>query len=366
MTGLRVLLLEAHVVVRQRTLVGVLALWSLAAGPAATAPVGPVPAGERACELSDADRRWVQRALQGWELVRRDILKLDERSLPWIVLYDSSCTWEIAPTAPPLADTSRLLSRPLTFAGGDLAVRATPHHGTVLLPNRIEIPIEVKASTQLYRSDRLAFLVMAMPSVWRADRQHASKPFLDEFLQGAFVHELTHTRHLVTINRRLRRLIRTHDVPGRLTDDVIQMRFGKQRGFAKAIERERDLLYRAAAASDADNRRELVTNALAVKRERHARYFTGGHAVYAEIEGLFLAMEGTAQWAAYRLIETRGTARGPALNLVRDNRRYWSQDQGLALFVLLDAMVPGWQARMFEPLAPSPFTLLEEAIEQGA
>ena len=48
---------------------------------------------------------------------------------------------------------------------------------------------------------------------------------------------------------------------------------------------------------------------------------------------------------------------------MRDDRRYWSQELGLALFVLLDAMVPDWQKRIFEPLPPSPFALLEEALE---
>lgn len=350
-----------------RRLVGTLAIAALAVVCAAEMPFAAGPATDRGCEFSDTDGRWIQRALDGWELVRRDYLRLDERPLPWVVLYDARCSWDIAPTDPPLIASSRLLSTPLTFAGAPLQVRGTPHRGTVLLPNRVEIPIEVKASTQLYRNDRLAFLVMSMPSVWRTDRRHAMKPFLDEYLQGVFTHELTHTRHLVMINRRLRQLLRVNDVPGRLTDDVIQVRFGSERGFSKAIERESDLFYRAADARDAATRRGLVAEALAVKRQRHERYFSGSNAVYAEIEGLFLTMEGAAQWAAYRLTETRGDSRReiPALNLVRDNRKYWSQDQGLALFVLLDAMVPGWQERMFDTLPPSPFALLEETLTQN-
>lgn len=350
-----------------RRLVAALAVAAFAVLSTAEMPFAAAPPTDRGCEFSESDGRWVQRALDGWELVRRDYLKLDERPLPWIVLYDARCSWDIAPTDPPLLATSRLLSTPLIFSGAPLEVRGTPHRGTVLLPNRVEIPIEVKASTQLYRNDRLVFLVMSMPSVWRADRRHAVKPFLDEYLQGVFTHELTHTRHLVTINRRLRQLLRVSNVPGRLTDDVIQVRFGNERGFSKAIERESDLFYRATAARDTGTRRSLVAEALAVKRQRHERYFSGSNGVYAEIEGLFLTMEGAAQWAAYRLTKTRGDSGRelPALNLVRDNRKYWSQDQGLALFVLLDSMVPGWQQRMFDTLPPSPFALLEETLTQN-
>jgi hypothetical protein len=333
---------------------------------AATAPaIGPFATTDRACEFKDADVRWLQRALDGWEMVRGEFLKVEARPLPWIVLYDAACSWDLNPADPPLTPGARMLATSLTFAGEPVAVRAAAHRGTVLLPNRVEIPIEVKASTALYRNGRSTFFAMSMPSVWRADRRHSMKAFLDEYLQGVFSHELTHTHHLVTINRRLRQLVRDGDLPGRLNDDVIQGRFAKEPGFARAFEPERDLFNRAATLRDEAVRRDLVAKALELKRQRHARYFQGGTAVYAEIESLFLTMEGAGQWAAYRLVQARARQRPAefdALGLVRDNRKYWSQDLGLALFMLLDAMVPGWQEQMFQPLPPSPFALLEKAV----
>jgi hypothetical protein len=324
------------------------------------ARVTPAAAREHGCEFTPTDASWVQAALDGWELVRRDFLKVAARPLPWIVLYDASCIWHLAPTDPRLLVETRPIAGPLSFAGAPLEVLAVRHGGTVLLPNRVEIPIEIKASTALYRNGRSSFLVMAMPSVWRR------RPFLHEYLQGVFSHELVHTRQLVNINRRLRQLITGIDVPGRMNDDVIQARFQKEPGFARAFERERDLFYKAAGASDSLHRRDLVLKALALARDRHARYFSGDNAVYAEIEGLFLTMEGMGQWAAYKLTKARGQL-GPsdavALNLVRDDRRYWSQDAGLALFLLIDAMVPGWQERVVDTLPPSPYQLLEEALK---
>jgi hypothetical protein len=322
----------------------------------------PASANRRnGCEFTPPEMSWVQRALDGWETVRKDFLKVEPGPLPWIVLYDSACIWHFAPTDPKLLTEATPIASRLAFAGEPLQVLAIAHRGTVLLPNRVEIPIEMKASTSLYRSGRSTFFVMAMPSVWRR------KPFLDEYLQGVFSHELAHTRQLVTINRRLRQLIHTADVPGRLNDDVIQARFQKEPGFTRLLERERDLFFKAAGASNPAHRREIVSKALEIVRERHARYFTGPNTVYAEIESLFLTMEGIGQWSAYKLTKARGQL-GPrdaeALNLVRDDRRYWSQDEGLALFLVIDAMVPGWQAQMFEALPPSPFELLEGAIKQ--
>ena len=124
-------------------------------------------------------------------------------------------------------------------------------------------------------------------------------------------------------------------------------------------------LFRAAGLSDPALRREVAIKAMAMIRDRHARYYSGRNTPYSEIETLFLTMEGAGQWAAYKLIKARGvvgSSDAEVLKLVRDNRRYWSQDQGLALFLLLDVLVPNWQARIFQNEPASPFTLIEEAL----
>jgi hypothetical protein len=346
----------------QRLAIGVLTL----VASAVVCSIGAVSAGTNGCELPQPSVAWIQRALDGWDLVRRDFLKLEPGPLPWIVLFDASCQWHLNPTDPKLiADARSLPPSTLKFDGDSVDVRALAHSGTVLLPNRVEIPIEVKASTALYRNGRMTFLVMSMPSVWHAQRGGPRNPHLDEYLQGAFTHEMTHTRQLVPINRRLRQLIGSADVPDRLNDDAIQDRFQKESGFARSIERERDTLFRAAGLTDPALRREIASRALAMIRERQARYYTGRNAPYAEIESLFLTMEGAGQWAAYKLIKARGVvgaSDAEAIRLVRDNRRYWSQDQGLAVFLLLDVLVPNWQSRIFQNEPASPFTLLEEAL----
>ena len=345
-----------------RSAIGLLVVTVIAAS---SATPGASSARTNGCDLSQTNQAWLQRALDGWDTARRDFLKVPSTPLPWIVLFDASCIWHLNPTDPKLlADARQLPATTLTFDGSGVDIRAVSHAGTVLLPNRVEIPIEVKASTALYRNGRMTFLVMSMPSLWRTQRG-AKIGHLDEYLQGAFTHEMTHTQQLVPINRRLRQLIGSTDVLGRLTDDVIQERFQKEQGFARLVERERDMLFRAAGLSDPALRREVAIKAMAMIRDRHARYYSGRYTPYSEIETLFLTMEGAGQWAAYKLIKARGvvgSSDAEVLKLVRDNRRYWSQDQGLALFLLLDVLVPNWQARIFQNEPASPFTLIEEAL----
>jgi hypothetical protein len=187
-----------------------------------------------------------------------------------------------------------------------------------------------------------------------------------EYLQGAFSHEMTHTRLLVPINRRVRELARQHDLVYPINDDVVQAQFQKVRGFEAAINRERDALYRAAAEPDPVRRRALAITALDLVRARRARYFTGSTAAYADLEDLFLTMEGVGQWTAYQVARMRpGGSDAEALRLVRDNRKYWSQDEGLALFLLVDALVPGWQPQIFTaPMPASPIELLGASLRR--
>jgi hypothetical protein len=334
-----------------------LAAGVLAAVLACGVPLASQPDTEP-CSFPAPELEWLQRALSGWEQVSREFLRVDPSPLPWIVLFDASCVWHLAPDGNP-GPGARPVSTTLTFAGAPVPVRAVRHNGTVLLPSGSQVPVEIKASTSLYRNGRSAFFVMAMPSVWRT--RDVSGPTRAEYLQGVFSHEMTHTRLLVTTNRRVRELANKNDLVYPINDDVIQTEFQRADGFEAAMNRERDQFYRAALETDPAKQRALLARALEMVRTRHTRYFTGANQAYAELEALFLTMEGVGQWAAYRLMNVRaGGAHPEALRVVRDNRRFWSQDEGLALFLLIDRLVPDWQARIFSATPVSPFVLLEE------
>jgi len=86
-------------------------------------------------------------------------------------------------------------------------------------------------------------------------------------------------------------------------DDVVQSRFGRTAGFERAFRQERDLFYQAAAQKDSAKQRVLVRRGLDFVRQRHTRYFTGSNRAYAEIESLFLTMEGAGPASPFRLLE---------------------------------------------------------------
>jgi hypothetical protein len=316
------------------------------------------------CTFLADEITWIQRALDGWEQVSRDFLRLDPTPLPWIVLFDSACIWHLSPDAS-LSASIRPIQTSLMFARQPVPVRALVNRGTVALPNGAPVSTDTKASTSLYRNGRAAFFVMAMPSAWQSRDMNALARA--EYLQGVFSHEMTHTRLLIQINRRVLDLTRKNDLAYPVNDDLIQAEFQRVPGFRSAFNRERDHFFRAALEADPAKRRQLTERTLEMVRARHAKYFSGSKKPYGDLESLFLTMEGVGQWAAFKLTMARiGGNTSEALRLVRENRKYWSQEEGLALFLLIDALVPNWQSRIFSATPVSPFALLEEAIAQRA
>lgn len=340
----------------------VAALLAMLAAVPLRADVRPV-AG---CALDDAGRAWMQAALDDWEMVSRDLLPLEARPLPWMVFIDTACAWHVGADAAgdaALAGTLAPAGAALRFGGAQVEVRGVAHTGSVRLPGGAEVPAAPLSFTAPYGDAGAAFFVIGMPPVWMRDARHAADPDLAWLIRAVLVHELTHTAQVATVYRRIDALAARVPDPGALNDDVIQARFDSVPGFRAAYQTERDLLFRAAAEPDPALRRTLAAQALAAMRERRTRYYAGADSVYAELEDVFLNMEGVANWASYQVaLRHAGPAADPAEVLTRLRRggRWWSQDEGLALFLVIDALVPGWRARVFAGEPVSVLTLLEE------
>ena len=90
-------------------------------------------------------------------------------------------------------------------------------------------------------------------------------------------------------------------------DDVVQDRFGARPGYAAEYAAERDLFYQSAGAADDRAARDGLAAAADRMAQRRARWFTGGDALYAEADDVFLTLEGTGNWAAWTwLTDARG------------------------------------------------------------
>ena len=293
------------------------------------------------CVMSGADQAWLQDLLTTWRTVAREALRIDPDPLPTIVVFDETCVWTAGNEAP-----------------------GTAHGGKVPLPTGESVPAQLTTFAGTYGERDRPFLVMAMPSVWRASPRHQAEADLPLLIRAVFAHEMAHTVQSPGIGAWLGDVERRLTLPQELDDDIIQARFESNPEFRAVWAAERSLLYQAANETSESLRRALLSAALTMIESRRARFFSGDNAVFADLEDVFLNLEGVGQWAAYQVALQGGLSPLEAQNAIRRGRNRWSQEEGLAAFLLIDALVPGWRERVLTGKPASVFTLLAEAARR--
>jgi hypothetical protein len=273
------------------------------------------------------------------------------------VFYDSSCVYttsEVTAGAIPPQKGPALLGTPLPW-------RAFAHNDTITLPNSSKVPVRLMSFTNVDRKTG-PFFVMAAPDYW-AQKGHGE----ELGITGVFLHEFTHTRQIRGMAKIIGPIDSTWAFPEELDDDAVQTHFGTDSTYVAAYMAERDLLYRAAAADTLADARALAAQALAMMRARHSSWFVGDNAVFAILDDTFLSLEGSAQWTAYAWLSHPaggGLDRTAAVKKMLGKRRWWAQDEGLALFLVVDRLLPAWPSLVFRTPSAGAVELLERAVHE--
>lgn len=317
--------------------------------------------GDLRCRLAEDEIAWLQRSVDGWVVVNR-LLGADPRPLPHMVLFDRECTFELGATASPAA-TAPLRSA-LRLFGDPVTIHARTHGGEIALPGGKTLPPRpIAVAFPPPAEGGRPFFVLALPEIWREHVGH-DDPHVVERILGVTLHEMLHTRQLPELRRRVDALAERWELPARFDDDVVQQRFAVRSGYADAFTAEVDLLWRAVFAARDEEAAALAARALEMAERRRTRFFAGDEAVYADLEALFLTMEGLAEWARFQFTRLRpDEPRGDReiLEFLRGRDNDWSQEEGLAFFLLIDRFAaPDWRRRALGPEMASPFDLLRE------
>lgn len=329
------------------------------------APAAAV-AAPTACTPSVQDRLWMQQALDAWTHTARNHLRVYAADPPSIIFFDGVCAYRAGEgaTGAPMADAPR-------FAGRRIPWKAGAHAGQVTLPGGGAVPVGVVSFAAPWKDDTRQFMVMALPSVWREGGVRSAFG-LETLMTAVFIHEMTHTRQFYAFAPRLAALTARYGLPDDLSDDSLQEAFKGDPDYVAAWTAERDDLLKAATLAwrggvrhVTDESRAAAASALERARARRARFFTEENARWAELEDSFLTMEGIGQWAAWSwLVDPRGAGVDPtiALPLFRRGGRFWSQDEGLLLMLVIDGMLPDWRERAFAAQPDQAFALWETAV----
>jgi|HubBroStandDraft_4_1064222.scaffolds.fasta_scaffold04104_6 hypothetical protein len=315
----------------------------------ATQQSAGTPTGSRICTMSADDEAWINQALDNWHVAEQRELLLPASPLPTIVAIDDNCTFVAKP-------------------GGDSRLNwsGTRHGETVTLPDGKSVPFGVisfaspddgKAST--------GFFAMSLPSVWKA-KGIQSGLGLERLMDGVLLHEMTHTRQFYFVNPRMDELTKEYGLSDDIGDDSIQDAYQGTPAYVADYESERDLLYAAALAHTDTEAKDLARQALAKMRARRSKWFVGDAKKWREIDEIFLTMEGLGQWIAYAwFTDKKGLNLDPAAVLpeVRRKRNRWTQDEGLAVFLVVNRLVPNWQKFAFAPQPELAESLLQRATQ---
>ena len=304
----------------------------------------PLPASAQPCRMGETDRAWLEQALVQWRATETGVLKLAPLPLPQVIAIDAGCTYALP-------------------AGDFAAMTATPHGDMVQLPDGAEAPLGPIS----FASGEGGYFAMSLPSVWRAAGV-TGEGGLERLMTGVLLHEMMHIRQTALANAALAGAVAAAGIPDdELTDDIVQQRFSDDAGYVAAYEAERDMLFAAAAAPDDAQARALAAQALELMRSRRARWFVGDKAPFAAMDDVFLTMEGMGQLLIYRYLrspEGGAASEAEAIEAVRRGRRWWSQDEGLGLMLVVDRLLPDWQQRAFRDPDWRAERLLVAAIER--
>jgi hypothetical protein len=313
-----------------------------AAGLIAAAPAPD--AHPRACSLSKPDRAWLDRSVAAWAFTARNIthirlpVKFEAR------IFDAHC----------------VLASSTAMAGGPDRWTATPHRGHIKLPNGEVTP--AKVTSFAFSNGKTGFFVMSTPSVWRAGKVKGGPLGLPTLMVAVLIHEGSHVVQIPTYGKRVDELSKQYHLPASFDDDSIQEKFGANRAFAASVNRETGLLLDAARASDRRKALRLAREARTLIRERQARWYKDAY--LAPAEDIWLTMEGSAQWAGYQWL-VRGGKYSPAVAEAGfgTHGKWWSQNEGFALFMALDRLTAGrWKAHAFGDGKQTGLEMLDAAL----
>jgi hypothetical protein len=326
-----------------RTVFRFIAAVMLSAAPASAQPVA-------ACSLSAGDQAWLDSSMRAWDYASTHISGIGHVKKIQAVIFDKDC----------------VVTSSTAMNGGPGSWSASLHHGKVTLPDGGQIAPQVIsfAGSGAGSDANQAFFVMAAPSVWRAASKPGKGMTLENLTTAVMLHEATHVAQMPTFGAAIDRIAVKYHLPEDFNDDSIQKSFKGNQDMDASVQRESKLLFDASQARTKVEAARLVRQARDLMRARYARWFTGKNSYMAEAEPIFLTLEGSGQWVAYRWeVDPRGGAIKPSAILpgfVTDH--WWTQGEGFAAFMALERLTgTAWKKQAFHLGQKDVLQMLDEA-----
>lgn len=278
----------------------------------------------------------VNRWFSGWDLVSRKIFKIKNSTPVEFVFFDDKYVYSTSnitiPNGEKIKDSK--------FAGKTLSWKKALHNNSITLPDRQTVPIGLMSFAGEIPNESKAFFVMPLLNFWKKNKVKSDELGLENLITGVFIHEFAHSQQMENFGKRVSKYEKTNSFETELSDNIVQDIFGKNNFYVELFKKENDTFFTAFKAREKSAKDSLTRNGLELFKARQKQFFTGNRQVFSELDDLFLTMEGIGQFAMYAwMIHPEGgnIAADKAIADVRRGGKFWSQEEGFILFLLLDS-----------------------------
>lgn len=271
-----------------------------------------------------------------WELVSKDIYGLDTTRPVEFVFFDEKHVYSTSGISVPGGE---VIEGP-ALVGKKLIWKKDVHLGKITLPDKQTVPVGLMSfASPLTGAGNNAFFVMPLPQFWKNTGVESKELGLENLITGVFLHEFSHTQQMQNFGAKMTEYEQDKMFASiNFTDDIIQDYFGNDTAYTAMFKEETELFFDVSGFKTKSKVRSMAKVALLALNYRQQKYFTGEKQLLKPIDNFFLTMEGAGQYTMYAwLIHPAGgnlTAKA-ALAGVRRGKKWWSQDEGLSLFLVL-------------------------------
>lgn len=297
-----------------------------------------------------------------WELISMDIYKMNKVKPVEFIFFDNTYVYSTSNVTIPDGIS---ISGPILL-NLNLKWKKAVHNGSIIMPDKTKMDVGIMAfAVTIPNENGKSIFVMPLPSLWKEAGVNSSELGLDNLLTGIFIHEFSHTQLMQNFGEQLSLLENSTDFNIPFDDNLIQSIFQKDINYVKAYNQELDILYYIIKQEEFN--KGLFNRSLALMKQRHNAFFKENYKELVTLEDLFLTMEGLGQYSMYLwLIHPKGGNfnKKVAIDGVRKTKKWWSQEQGFAMFLVLEKISKSkkWAKELFGHKTSTITSIIEKKL----
>lgn len=299
-----------------------------------------------------------------WELVSDEIYELENYESVDFVFFDSEHVYSTSSTT--IAEGTEV-NGPKLF-GETLGWKVKKHNGEITLPSGEIVPLGLMVfASPLENKEKESFFIMPLPSFWEEAGVKSDMPY-HLFLTGIFLHEFSHTQQMNGIGAKITELSKDVSFNEDLNDEYVQQIFSEDSNYVSMFEMEHSTIFELVNNPGGELNPETIRGLLNSMEERQKKFFVGDYAALAEINPLFLTMEGVGQYTMYEwLIHPKGGNIDPSIAFDGTRTKSWIQDEGFGLALLLSKISHSkkWSNQVFGKNSETITELLRKEVKDN-